>query len=126
VKPEDLANRHLQQLRSSRNPRDPDLTLDFLRRQFRDQVERPFRQLGPLGELWSQLVPAEMHEHTRLEGLQRGTLRVAVDSAAHLYELDRLLRGGLERQMITGYRGGSLRRVKLVLSREAPDGGRRP
>jgi hypothetical protein len=48
-----------------------------------------------------------------LESLSRGVLRVGVDSSGHRYELDRLLRQGLEKQIITGHKGATLRRIKL-------------
>jgi hypothetical protein len=63
--------------------------------------------------LWTDLVPAELVAHSRLEGLSRGVLRVAVDSSSHLFELDRLLRGGLEQRLITSHKGPAFRRVQL-------------
>lgn len=102
----------LQRLNKRRKP-DPDLTLGFLRRQFDQQVARPFKQLGSLVPLWEQLVPANLVQHTRLTGLSHGVLRVSVDSSAHLYEVDCLLRQGLQRQLITQHKGPALRRIQL-------------
>ena len=66
-------------------------------------------------ELWTELLPDEIIEHTRLDSLARSVLTVSVDSSARLYELDRLLRSGLEKQLITAHKGPAFRRVKLIV-----------
>jgi hypothetical protein len=124
----DPANDYLQRLRGWRTKADPDLSLGFLKGQFQREVARPFKQLGVLAELWQQLVPAELVAHTRLEGLSRGALRVVVDSSVRLYELDRLLRAGLERQLLAAAKHAVVRRVQLRIGpleppAEAPRGG---
>ena len=45
-------------------------------------------------------------------------LRVAVDSSARLYELDRLLRSGLQKQLISQSKGPAVRRVQLRVNDE--------
>jgi hypothetical protein len=89
------------------------LTLRFLRQKFKDSVERPYKQLAAVAPLWCRLLPPELLQHTRLEGLSRGALRVAVDCSSRLYELDRLLRSGLEQQIVSTYRSPTLRRIVL-------------
>lgn len=91
----------------------------FLARQFKQGVAKPFKQLGGVGRLWEELLPAELAGHTRLESLRRGVLKVAVDSSSRLYELDRLLRGGLEQELIRRHRGG-VTRVALHVGTVAP------
>jgi predicted nucleic acid-binding Zn ribbon protein len=105
--------RHLDRLRRHRNKPEPDLSMGFLQQQFKQQVEKPYKQLGGLAELWRQLVPEELQAHTRLESFQLGVLRVEVDSSARLYELDRLLRQGLQQQLIESHKGTALRKVQL-------------
>jgi predicted nucleic acid-binding Zn ribbon protein len=107
---------HLDGLRERRNRKDPDLSLSFLAGQFKREVQKPFEQLGKLTEIWSELVPADLASHTRLEGLNRGVLRVSVDSSGRLYELDRLLRGGVLDELITRHKGKALRRVDLKVA----------
>ena len=106
----------LKRLREHRVWAERDLSLGFLPGQFQREVARPFKQLAPLAELWQQLVPADLARHARLERLKGGVLHVAVDSSAHLYELDRLMRQGLERELVRAAKGAPLRRVKLSLS----------
>jgi hypothetical protein len=107
------AVRRLELLRRFRVWPQRDLSLGFLTQQFKHQVKRPYRQLAGVSEAWEQLVPADLLMHTRLEGLSRGTLTVIVDSSARLYELDGLLRQGLQTRLIEACRGVSLRRVRL-------------
>lgn len=113
---DDAADHYLQRLRQWRNRRSPDLSLRFLKQQFKRDVERPYKQLGDLIALWGQLVPPELAEHTRLDSLTRGVLHVSVDAPVHLYELDRLLRSGLERELIKQHKGPAFRRIKLSVA----------
>ncbi len=103
----------MQRLRRFRNRKAPDLSLRFLTEQFRRDVDRPYRQLAGIAELWAQHVPAELAAHTRLERFSRGVLHVGVDDSAHLYELDRTLRSGLRERLVTACRHASLRRIQL-------------
>lgn len=92
-----------------------DLSLGFMADQFKREVARPFKQLGDLVEIWTELLPGDVAAGTRLESLQRGVLTVAVDSSARLYEVDRRLREGLEVDLITRHKGTAFRRVKLCV-----------
>ena len=74
---------------------------------------------------WQQLVPIHLLSHTRLDSFSRGTLKVTVDSSSARFELDRLLRSGLERQLISAV-GGQLRRVKLAQAPIDPAGPNTP
>lgn len=107
------AQHHLDQLRQHRVRRDLDLSLSFLAPQFKREIERPYKQLKELVALWLEHVPDDLAKRTRLEGLSRGVLRVSVESSVYLYELDRLLRSGLERRIVTAYRKSAMRRIQL-------------
>lgn len=112
--PRDQATRkHVESLRERRVRPERDLSLGFLADQFKREIARPFKQLGDLAELWNELLPAEVVSGTRLESLQRGTLSVAVDSSSRMYDLDRRLREGLERDLVTRHKGAAFRKVKL-------------
>ena len=108
-----LSQRRLERLRDQRNVPERDLSLGFLKKQFKQEVERPYKQLGDLAAIWEQLVPVELARHTRLDSLSRGVLRVSVGTSSHLYKLDRLLRSGLERELISQNTGKAIRRVQL-------------
>lgn len=111
------SNDYLARLRRWRNRPEPDLTLGFMKKQFKQQIEKPYKQLGAIASLWESLVPHDLAQHTRIDSLQRGVLQISVDSSARLYELDRLMRGGLERQLIIGHKGPALRKVRLRVAR---------
>ena len=115
----DQAQEHLDLLRKSRSLPRKDLSLGFLAEQFKREVEKPYRQLGDLAELWRELVPARLIAHCRLVGLSRGTLHVEADHAAAHYEIDRLLRSGLQTDLITRHKGPAFRRVQVKLARRA-------
>ena len=106
---------HLDALRRYRVRPARDESLGFMVDQFQREVARPFKQLGAIAVVWGELVPSELAEAARLESLQRGTLTVSVSTSAVLYELDRRLRDGLERELIIRHKGAAFRRVKLRL-----------
>lgn len=87
----------------------------FLPAVFKSEVERQYKQLVGVADAWNTHVPPAIAEHTHLVSLQRGVLLVGVDSSARLYELDRLLRGGLENEIITSSRGAAIRQIKLAV-----------
>jgi hypothetical protein len=89
----------LQRLRGWRNRRGRDLTLAGLAEQVNRTVIRPHKQVAGLAVLWRELVPAALLERTALASFARGVLTVEVPDSTTLYEIDRLLRGGLERQL---------------------------
>lgn len=92
-----------------------DQTLSFLVDHVKSHVVRPHRQVGQLAELWQELVPAEMVERTTLTSFTRGILTVHVADSATLYQLDRLLRGGIEQQLRQRC-NTTLRSVRLKVS----------
>ena len=107
--------RRLDRLRQWRNRPPRDQTLAFLVDHVKAQVVRPHRQVGQLAELWQELVPAEMADRTTLASFTRGILTVHVPDSALLYQLDRLLRGGIEQQLRQRSKT-TLRSVRLKVS----------
>ena len=71
------------------------------------------RQLASLAEIWDELIPVPIREHTALESFRRGILTVVVDSAAHRFQLRTLLTGGLLKELQARF-SGALGRVRLV------------
>ena len=60
---------------------------DTLRELMEHQISPRQARLGPIFELWSQLLPTELARHCKLSDVSGGQLKVLVDSPAHLYEL---------------------------------------
>ncbi len=113
VKSSEQILREIQERRQQRVFVPADRSMGFVTDLFKREIARPYKQLGDLVTLWNELLPVEIARGTRLESLSRGVLSVAVDSSARLYELDRRLREGLERDLITRHKGPAFRKVKL-------------
>ena len=71
------------------------------------------RQLSELAQIWDDVIPESIREHTALESFSRGILTVKVDSAAHRFELQTLLAGGLTRELQRRY-AGALDKVRIL------------
>jgi len=71
------------------------------------------RQLSSLAAAWDELIPETLREHTALDGFSQGVLSVIVDSAAHRFQLQTLLDGGLKRE-IQARLAVPLNKIRLV------------
>ena len=71
------------------------------------------KQLGQLSEIWDEVVPEEIAEHTALEGFHRSVLTAMVDSAPHRYQLQTLLAGGLTKEIQSRF-PGALNKIRLI------------
>ncbi len=111
----DRHDEHLSHLRRWRNRPAPDLTLAFVARQFKRDIEQPHKQIGRLVAAWEKLLPDELVQRTALVSLRRGVLTVEVPDSATLYELTGRLRDGLQQQLREQAKG-SLHRVKVRLA----------
>ena len=76
-------------------------------------LKKRLRQLSSLAQVWDEVVPESIREHTALESFQRGMLTVVVDSAAHRFRLKTLLTGGLLGEIRSRF-SGALNRIRLV------------
>ena len=111
----DSQDKHLDNLRQWRIRKPKDVSTGFLGHYFKREIQKPFKQLQGINQAWAQLVPADLQARTQLDKLNRGTLTVIVNSSATLYELDRQLRSGLQKQFTQACRPANLNRVKLVV-----------
>lgn len=71
--------------------------------------------LRSLRGTWEELVGPELSQHSRLEGFRRGTLRVQVDSAAHMAELQVLVRAGLAERVAANFGQRPVSSIRLRL-----------
>ncbi|HVZ93884.1 MAG TPA: DciA family protein [Phycisphaerales bacterium] len=81
------------------------------------QLERSSRRLGSIAEAWLEVCPAGLVERTSVKSFVSGTLTIGVRDAATRFELDRVLRTGMERELVRRT-PSTLRSVKVVI--EAP------
>lgn len=78
----------------------------------RREVSSKRRRLGTLIDPWERLVPDEIKQRARVDGLRGDTLMVTVDSPATSWQLDRLLRGGLT-QSFARASSDRIRRIRI-------------
>ena len=71
------------------------------------------RQVGKLSEIWDDVIPQGIREHTALESFHRGVLTVIVDSAPHRFQLQILLAAGIEKEIRRRF-PGALNKIRLV------------
>src|SRR5262245_8415316 len=84
---------------------------------FKHSVEKRHTKLGAIAQKWAQLIPQTLQDHCALESFQTGTLKVIVDSSAHLYELKQLLLSGMNDQLLLACRSSGLRKINLKIGR---------
>ena len=63
------------------------------------KLAKRVKQLSKLADIWDEVLPQSIREHTALEGFKDGVLTVIVDSAPHRFQLQTLLNAGLMSQI---------------------------
>ena len=71
------------------------------------------KQVGALAEIWDEVIPAEIAEHSALDSFHQGVLTVMVDSAPRRFELQTLLTGGLMAEIRSRFTG-ALNKIRVV------------
>lgn len=85
------------------------------------EMRRMRRQLSGIAAAWAEVVPAEIAEQVRLEGVTAGVLNVRAADASVRFQLDRFLRAGGEAQLLKRL-PAAIRRVRIGLD-AAPSPG---
>ena len=101
----------IQRLQAWRGRKTADLSIASIMESEVEKAAKTHKRLGELIDLWREVLPEALTAHTVLTGFRNGVLQVKVDSSATLFEIDRLLRGGMETELRSRFRG-SLSRVK--------------
>ena len=101
-----------------RTPRANDLGSAFAARG--KQLQREARGTGTIAKAWGELCPAHLLGRTGVVGVTRGVLTLAADDAAARFEVDRVLRCGVERQLLRKL-SLDVRRVRVVVVGEQAD-----
>jgi hypothetical protein len=60
---------------------------DTLGEVIEDVIAPQQRRFESIVRLWSELLPAELNQHCRIVDISAGCLKVLVDSASYMYEL---------------------------------------
>jgi hypothetical protein len=111
--------KRLVRLQELRGRLEPDTSIRGLLESIARDARRTNDRLGSLIDLWEELVPPRLAGRCRVASLRRGIMRVEADSAATAFELDRLLRGGLEQSLRVRF-GATLRSVRVSATGPGP------
>lgn len=121
--PPDVALGRLDRLRQWRTRPDYDFSVQALVNRVAAEATRHHRRLGAAIDAWEQLVPPHLAALTRVDTLRSGTLQVVAANASAAFELDRLLRAGLDRELGRASNGAVARcrvRTGVILTGEPP------
>ncbi len=106
----------IEQLRKWRARRKKDLRIDSEMNTICRSLKKTNTQLLKLREHWNELVPERLNQVAIPTALQRGVLVVAVDGSPTAYQINRLIRGGLLRQLQQKC-NGTLRQIRVRIER---------
>lgn len=76
-------------------------------------LAKKVRQLGQLAEVWDEIIPQNIRDHTAMDSFQKGSLTVMVDSASHRFLLQTLLNNGLQKEIQSRF-SGAINKIRLV------------
>jgi hypothetical protein len=110
---------HLQRLRAYRGRRERDDSIVGLVQRIATDASTTQRKLGRFIDLWERLVPRDLASRSRVIAMRRGVVSIAVDSSSTMYELDRMLRGGLEQDLRREFQSAVVR-VRLSVGDVLP------
>lgn len=107
----------LEQLRKWRARRDRDISIGTSILAMRRILKKSNKQLSQLLDAWDEFVPAEIRQHAHPISLRGGVLEVAADSAPTAYQLNRLIRTRLLRELQRNC-SGTLNRIRVRITNE--------
>jgi hypothetical protein len=87
---------------------------DVIEEILRRRIEPRHLKLQAVRQAWDSLLPDELSRHCRPVELAGGSLKVAVDSPSHLYEL-RLVSGAVLEQLRRSCSSANVRQIRPVL-----------
>ena len=109
----------LRRIAPYRRKWDPETSISGLVESTKKVAKRNEGRLSTFTEAWDRHVPEQLSRACRFGEMRGGTITVLVESSPAKYELDRLLKSGLEAELRRSY-SGPLSRIRTKLS-PAPD-----
>ncbi|MDP7008206.1 MAG: DciA family protein [Phycisphaerales bacterium] len=103
---------NLERLRKWRARPNKDLGIDNALHVVRKGLRKGNRQLNSILEIWDERVPQHIAKQATIVSLRGGVLEVTTDGAAISYQLNRLIRGGLLRDLQRASKG-TLKKIKV-------------
>jgi hypothetical protein len=118
--PDTSAAQRLQRLRHLRIPREREDSVAGVFKAEGTRLARLDRKVGGVAEAWESVCPAECAPRTRVVGIAKGVLTIGVADAATRWHLERLLRAGADRDIVSRC-PMTVRRIRLIADAEAAD-----
>lgn len=109
----------LRRIAPYRRKWDPETSISGLVESTKKVAKRNEGRLSTFTEAWDRHVPQQISTACRFGEMRGGTITILVESSPAKYELDRLLKSGLEAELRRSY-SGPLSRIRTKLS-PAPD-----
>jgi len=110
----DDATIKIEQLRKWRATRRKDVSIDVAMNHFRHSLKKTNKQLLQIQTAWEELTPKRLHSAAFPISLRQGVLYVSVDGSPTAYQVNRLVRSGLLRQLQKSC-SGTLRQIKVTV-----------
>ncbi len=89
----------LEQLRKWRTRPERDLSISASIVELRKSLRKSNKQLNSIIEVWDEIVPSQLYQNATPTSLRAGTLFVTVSDSSTAYQLNRLLRASLLREL---------------------------
>ena len=86
--------RQLERIRRDRVWRDHTSSLADEAGKLKKQIDQTSKRLGDIITAWDEVIPRQLSQQTRIDGLRGSVLRVVVEDSATSFALDRFLREG--------------------------------
>ena len=89
-----------------------DTSIDLTIQAMRNGLRKSSRQSTSVVEAWDVLVPSHIARQATIISMRNGVLEVVTDGSAIAYQLNRLVRSGLLRDLQLASKG-TLRKIKI-------------
>ena len=90
----------LERMRPFRARHDRDVSMEGALQSLERQLREQHNAVGDIIDVWNELAPPAVRDIAIIAGVSQGTLTIAVATSGASYELSRMLRDGLERDMM--------------------------
>ena len=87
---------------------------DTINQLMENRISPQQARFGSISELWSQLLPDELHQHCKITDVSAGQLKVLVDLPPYMHEL-RLCSSELLKELQRQCPRAQIKKIKLVL-----------
>ena len=106
----------LKQLRQWRAWRDRDISVGATIHELQRSLKKNNKHLTQLIEAWDDLVPEQIHQGANPTSFQGGVLEVFADGSPTAYQLNRLIRAGLLRELQQRC-SGTLKQIRVRVAK---------